>query len=211
MTRAAASARGFTLIELMIVIAVVALMAAAAVPALNSITGANARAAAGELAGGLRWLFDTAALRHETCRMALDLDRGTWWPECTSGEGRGRRGPVLSREGTVAEEDETLADRFPDERNAEARRLLARARFGEFRDRLTKRQSLPGSAAFTEVWTQHQREPLSRGMAYVYFFPQGQAEAARIPVADGSHVYTVMLQPLTGRARVVSGKPEVPR
>lgn len=211
MRHAAASPRGFTLIELMVVIAVVAVMAAAVVPAVNSVTGANARAAAGELAGGLRWLFDTAALRHETCRMALDLDRGRWWPECTSGEGRGRRGPVLSKEGTIAEEDDSLADRFPDERDAEARRLLAGARFGEFRDRLAKRQSLPGSAAFTEVWTQHQREPLSKGMAYVYFFPQGQAEAARIPVSDGSFVYTVMLQPLTGRARVVSGKPEVPR
>ncbi len=209
MARTAASARGFTLIELMIVIAVVALMTAAAVPAVNSVTGANARAAAGELAGGLRWLFDTAALRHETCRMALDLDRNRWWPECTTGEGRGR--PVLSKEGTVAEDDDSLADRFPDERDADVRRLLAGARFGEFKDRLTRRQSLPGSVAFTEVWTQHQREPLSKGMAYVYFFPQGQAEAARIPVADGSYVYTVVLQPLTGRARVVSGKPEVPR
>jgi len=208
MSHAAARTRGFTLIELMIVIAVVAIMAAAVIPAVNSVTGANARAAAGELAGALRWLFDTAALRHETCRMALDLDRGTWWPECTTGEGRG---PVLSRKGTVAEEDEALADRFPDERDPEARRLLAGARFGEFRDRLAKRQRLPGSAAFTEVWTQHQREPLSRGMAYVYFFPQGQAEAARIPVADGSYAYTVILQPLTGRARVVSGKAEVPR
>ncbi len=211
MTSGAASARGFTLIELMIVIAVVAVMAAAAAPAVESVTGANARAAAGELAGGLRWLFDTAALRHETCRMALDLDRGSWWPECTAGEGRGRRGPVLSREGTLAEEDQSLVDRFPDERNADVRRLLAGARFGEFKDRLARRRSLPGGAAFTEVWTQHQREPLSRGMAYVYFFPQGQAETARIPVADGSHVFTVVLQPLTGRARVVAGKPEVPR
>jgi general secretion pathway protein H len=194
----------------MIVIAVVALMAAAAVPVANAVTGANARAAAGELAGALRWLFDTAALRHETCRMAIDLERGAWWPECAAGTGRGRPGPALSKEGTP-EEDEALADRFPDEGNAEARRLLSRVRFGRFADRLVKPRQLPGSAAFAQVWTQHQREPLSKGMAYVYFFPQGQAETARIPVVDGSHVYTVVLQPLTGRARVVSGMPEVPR
>jgi general secretion pathway protein H len=48
-------------------------------------------------------------------------------------------------------------------------------------------------------------------MAYVYFYPQGQSETASVTVADAGHVYSVVLQPLTGRARVVPGKPEVPR
>src|SRR5512141_296215 len=74
---------GFTLIEMLIVVAVIAVMAAAAMPAVNSVTGANARAAAGELAGAARYLFETAALRHETCRLALDLEKATWWAECT--------------------------------------------------------------------------------------------------------------------------------
>ncbi len=55
---------GFTLIELLIVVAVIALMAAAAAPAVASLTGANARGAAGEIAGAARYLFDTASLRH---------------------------------------------------------------------------------------------------------------------------------------------------
>ena len=46
-------------------------------------------------------------------------------------------------------------------------------------------------------------------MAYVYFFPNGQAEAARIPIADGDNVYSVVTQPFTGRAKVVVGKPKV--
>jgi hypothetical protein len=48
-------------------------------------------------------------------------------------------------------------------------------------------------------------------MAYVYFFPQGRAEQARVPVRDGDLAYSVILQPFTGQARVVSGVPEVPR
>ena len=50
---------------------------------MSAVTGANARAAAGELAAGARYLFDTAALRHQTCRLALDVDHATWWAECT--------------------------------------------------------------------------------------------------------------------------------
>jgi general secretion pathway protein H len=207
MPRRAARARGFTLIELMIVIAIVAAVAAAAAPAVASLTGANVRAAAGEVAAASRYLFDTAALRHETCRMVLDLDGRAWWAECTDARQEGRRQPVLGRDGSV-EDDESLARRFPDEKDPERRAFLARARFAEFKDRQVRKRELPGRAAFAGVITPRSRDPQSKGTAYVYFFPQGQADAARIPVADGAAVYTVVLQPLTGHARVVTGRPE---
>ncbi len=209
MRRPSPSASGYTLIELVIVVAVIALLAAAAVPAIEGVTGANARAAAGELAGAMRYLYDTAALRRETCRLAIDIDAGAWWAECT------KQRFTLSREKETAarreEDDDQLADRFPDERDAERRRLLARAKFGAFDDRLARKRTLPGSARFAEVWTGHQSEPFDKGMAYVYFFPEGRGEQARVPVKDGSNVYSVVMQPFTGRARVVIGLPEVPR
>src|SRR5918911_4145141 len=180
--------RGFTLIELLIVIAILAVLAAAALPALNAVTGANARAAAGELAGAARHLFDTAALRHETCRLVLDVDNATWWCECTKDRWFA---PRDEREAQRAADDEELASRFPDERDSEKRRLLSQARFGQFSDRLAKKRSLPGSVQLTDVWAEHQREPVSKGIAYVYFFPSGQAEAARIPFSDGGNVYSV--------------------
>ncbi|MBI5068514.1 MAG: prepilin-type N-terminal cleavage/methylation domain-containing protein [Deltaproteobacteria bacterium] len=200
--------RGYTLIELVIVVAVIGLLAAAALPTLNSVTGANARAAAGELAGAMRYLFETAALRRETCRLAIDIDGGSWWAECTKDR------YTVSAEKQAAgwrEEEDELADRFPDERDAERRRLLARAKFGQFSDRLARKRTLPGAVRFSEVWTEHQREPFDKGMAYVYFFPQGRTEEARVPVRDGDTVYSAVLQPFTGRARVVTGLPEVPR
>jgi general secretion pathway protein H len=201
---------GFTLIELLIVVAVIAVMAAAAAPAVASLTGANARGAAGEIAGAARYLFDTASLRHETCRMVVDLDRRSWWAECTDARRQGlRRQPAVGRDGVA--DDESLADRFPDEPDADRRRFLARARFAEFQDRHVRRRELRGSAAFSGVWTPRHREPQAKGVAYVYFYPQGQSDPAHVALADGDHVYTVVLQPLTGHARVVAGRPEVPR
>ncbi len=202
MRRARTAERGFTLIELLVVVGVIGILAAAAVPAVESITGANARKAAGELAGTLRAVFDTAAMRAVTCRVALDLDGRAFWAECA----KGRAG--MERDPDRAARDEELADRFPDEKDAELRRLLAQSKFGAFEDRLVKKRELPGSTGFGEIRLEGRREPVTKGMAYVYFFPGGQAQAAQVPVVDGNNVFTVVTRPFSGQPRVVLGKAE---
>jgi general secretion pathway protein H len=204
--------RGFTLIELLVVLAVVAVLAGAAAPALSGVTGANARQAAGEVAGSMRALFDIAALRHETCRMVLDLQEHAWWAECTRRSEPAAEGDPEAHAGADgAAADEELEERFEEIQNPEKRRLLARSRFGSFADPVAKRRELPGNVEFKDVWSEHQREPISEGRAYIYFHPQRRAEQARVPVVDGDHVYSIVLEPWTGRARIVAGLPEIPR
>jgi len=193
---------GFTLIELLVVIGVVAAAAALAVPALAGISGANARRAAGELAGSMRVLFDTAALRHATCRVAIDLDHRAFWAECAPG-------PAGIAPGGDRGDDEALAERFPDETDPEVRRVLASSTFGKYTDRLVDRRELPGKAVFGPVHLEGRRDPQESGIVYVYFCPGGQAQKAWVPVVDGKHLFTVVTEPFTGRARVVAGKVEV--
>jgi len=198
----AARQRGFTLIELMVVIAVVAVISAAALPALRGVSGANARQAAGELAGSLRYLFDTAALRHTTCRLALDVENHAFWPECAP------RAVTLARQDEPTRVSRELEERFPDERDPDRRRLMAQTRFGAFEDRLAPRRVLPGSTTFGPIRVEGRSQAIEEGVAYVHFFPGGQAQRAFIPVVDGDLVFTVVLEPFTGRARVVAGKVE---
>jgi general secretion pathway protein H len=186
----------------MIVVAVIGLLALAAAPALGTLTGANAREAAGRLAGGMRFLFDTAALRNATCRMALDAPNRAWWAECAPGGAA-----MLSRDAGRSDEED-LAKRFPDEKDEQVRQLLARTSFGAFSDQLVAKRELPGRAGFGKL--RIEGAPDAEGaIVYVYFFPGGQAQRAYVPIVDGSNVFTVVLEPFTGRARVVPGAVEV--
>ncbi len=182
------------------VVSVIALLAMLVAPAVGSVTGANARKAAGELSGAMRFMFDTAALRHVTCRIVLDLDGRAWWPECRA-----------SAIGASKEEDDAeLARRFSDEKSADIRRLLARTEFGSFKHRLADKHELPGQAAFGQIHVEGRRDA-TEGKVYVHFFAGGRAERAYVPVVDGNNVYTIVVEPFTGRARVAVGKVEVPQ
>lgn len=192
---------GFTLIELLVVVGVIALLASLATPALGTLTGANARAAAGRLAGAMRYTFDTAALRRETCRVALDPAARSFWAACS------RSAETIERDARAREDAEDLARRFPDERDAGTRRLLARTRLGGFDDQLAPKFELPGRARFGKITVEGYSSAEDR-VAYVYFFASGRAQRAYVPVVDGDNLFTVVVEPFTGRARVVPGAVE---
>ncbi len=195
--RRARTSRGFTHIELLVVISVIALLAGLAAPAVGTLTGANAKEAAGRVAGTMRYLFDTAALRHTTCRLALDLDEEAWWPECA---------PAAATIGATEDLSEAeLERRFPGEKGDELRKLMAKTAFGSFSDRLVGKQALPGNAKFGAVHVEGRRDA-EKGIVYVHFFPGGQGQRAYVPVVDGKNLYTIVVEPFTGRARVAIGK-----
>jgi general secretion pathway protein H len=82
--------RGFTLIEMMIAIAVAGLLFGALVMGLGALTGARARQAMGELGAAARSLYDTSALSGNTCRLVFLLPRDdstdfSYRAECASG------------------------------------------------------------------------------------------------------------------------------
>jgi general secretion pathway protein H len=84
------AARGFTLIELTVAIAIAAGLFSALILGLGALTGARARKAMGELGGAARSLYDTAALTGNTCRLVLLLPKDdsaefAYRAECANG------------------------------------------------------------------------------------------------------------------------------
>ncbi|WP_205525649.1 prepilin-type N-terminal cleavage/methylation domain-containing protein [Pyxidicoccus trucidator] len=230
--------RGLTLIEISIAIIIVAMLFSAAVMGIGSITGAKAKGSAGELAGLIRSLYDSAALRGKTCRLVFEIpdpkseEPTRYHAECAEGA------VTTSRDRDTALRDEN-SER---ERNARAsggtgangetrrnylvsggdaptatelmegekQRVENAARFSSYTSEEVPSRELPGDVKVS-VWTRHQREPVESGVAYLYFFPQGYTEKAHVYVKQGDNVWTLDVSPLTGKVQVVAEELEVPK
>ncbi len=89
---------GFTLIELVVAIALVGILFGAVALGVGSILGTKAKTAAGQLSGTIRSLYDTASLSGKTCRLVIsmpspkDEDGETkYWAECAAGNVTSRK------------------------------------------------------------------------------------------------------------------------
>ena len=102
-----------------------------------------------------------------------------------------------------------------------------RAHFQSFQDAMLPKIGMHG-AWIRDVYTPRQREPYTRGKAFIYFFPDGHSERAVIHIQGGRpprddedpptfapgdkpDVFTLILHPLTGRVELKTGDLEVPR
>lgn len=233
--RARRAQRGLTLIELTVAMGIVVVLFASVVWGVGAMTGAKAKESAGELAGIIRSLYDSAALSGRTCRLVFQLPEKrdedsavTYHAECakTGITAAAKREEELreanSREKDkekrkAAEERDTRFRRLDNDLAPTVQELQAReqsrveesARYASFNTEDVPERTLPSNVR-VEVWTQKQRDPVKNGTAYLYFFPQGFTERAQVYVRQGKNVWTISVQPLTGKTIVVSEELEVP-
>ena len=221
LARRRARERGLTLIEVSIALGIAAVLFAVVTISIGAITGAKAKASAAELAGVIRAIYDTAALSGKTCRIVFELadpkdEQGTtrYRAECAAGNvTTSRDREELLREESRAREDVARGQTRSDPRrnftrdsddlpgldeilSQEESRVENAARFSEYTAEEVRPRELPAGVSVS-VWTRHQREPADKGVAYLYFFPQGYTEKAQVYVRQGDNVWTLTISPLT--------------
>lgn len=231
--------RGLTLIEISIAIIIVAMLFSAAVMGIGSLTGAKAKGSAGELAGLIRSLYDSAALRGKTCRLVFEIpdpksEQATrYHAECAEGavttardrdetlraentereraaRNRGSGGGRDERRSYVGGGSGTNAPSAQELLEGEKLRVENAARFSSYTSEEVPARELPADVKVS-VWTRNQRQPVENGVAYLYFFPQGYTEKAYVYVQQGDNVWTLDVSPLTGKVQIVAEALEVPR
>jgi general secretion pathway protein H len=225
--------RGLTLIEITIALLIAAVLFSAVVTGVGALTGTKAKAAASELAGVIRSLYDTAALTGKTCRLVFELpqpkseDPVKYHAECAeAGITTSRdRETDLKEENKARDEEKRLGGRderrnftrssgsepsLQDLMEQEQHRVEQAARYSAYTGEEVEARALPGSVNLS-VWTRQQRKPVDSGVAYLYFFPQGYTEKAQVYVRQGDNVWTLTISPLTGKVNIVAEELEVPR
>jgi general secretion pathway protein H len=74
-------ARGFTLIEVMVVLLIIGIIMTLGVRGFSVISKSNLREGSAHLAGAIRFLFDRASVTGKHHRLVIDLTEGRYWAE----------------------------------------------------------------------------------------------------------------------------------
>lgn len=212
--------KGLTLIEIMVVMAIIAIVLAVGMPAISGVLALQQQAAITELSKTYVWLIDEAAMRNTTFRVAYNLDRNTWKVEAGDPSTL-----VFSTPEEREKHDEEVADmmsRFTQrelEEGAAAEIEDASGRFEGLDDPVfTTDQTLPDGIRFQFIYTPQYGEdgmmanpdgpsddPEEDIMAYTYVFSDGTAEHTVIRIVDVDDEddgYTLEIEPLSGVVRV---------
>ena len=207
--------RGFTLIELIVVVAVMAVITGAVVTGVGNVRGASVQSETSKIGVAVRYLYNLTVLSGKVHRLAFDLDKRMYWGEeqtsddpCQQfllpGEGdeeeakkAAKKKPKKGKNGKPIEEEPAKLD----------------GGFTETKSRLLAKYTMDPGISIAGVMTSHQNEPLKKGMAYLYFFPNGSTENALIWVKgdgdaadDDSDVMTVEVKALQGAAKLHNEK-----
>ena len=231
-----ASDRGFTLVEVLIVVTIAAVLSALAIKGLRSLRKADLREASAQLSGAMRYLFDRASTTGKIHRIVIDMESGMYWAEVSDDRFYIPREETVEQlqareEKEAAEDEEAAQKRERAAREAESGKSAGanssfdlsklevadfrpkRARFASFKDLALKPVKLK-KAKVRSVYTPRVTEPLTSGRAYVYFFPLGQTEPAIITLTDPESddtIYSLVVHPITGRVRIYNQDVPPPR
>jgi len=212
--------RAFTLLEVIVTIALMALLAGTVVIGSGMLGSSRLRAAAGLVVTAVRIAITRANTTGHPVRLVFDFDGKRLSLEET--QDRMLRvkdtGDTKTSEGVAAGADPASAAEKEATEYADGivkGPKAPRARFttiplGQNESDPGKGRELGLGVSYRQVQTEHDAKPRTEGRAYLYFWPGGGTERAVIQLSRSEDdVLSVLVSPLTGRAKIERGKADL--
>lgn len=197
---------GFTLIETLLVIAIIAMVVSGATLGLGAITRSRIKGASMKVASAATFAYNRSLTHGTTTRLLFNFEKNTMSVEETEIQ------VTLGTESLFEEESGEAVDPWDIARQRLEKPLEPIepiSPFGPITNDsgtvLKRYQPRPigDGVAIHQLITPHEVEPRTNGSGSVYFFPGGHTEHAVVQLSDRNDtVYSVELHPLTGRSRV---------
>ncbi len=186
--------KGFTLIEVMIVVFIIALISAVILPSISNYFKVSIESSAREMSSVIREAYQSSVVTGKVYRVVYDFEKKEYWVEAGP--------PTL----LLATEDS--------QKKAERKRKLKandedaekESRFEMDKTVTRKKKSLPIGVKFLKIQTQRAGGAVEDGRAYTHFFPHGLAEQALIQLQDSSqHQVSLWISPILGKTTLYEG------
>jgi general secretion pathway protein H len=219
----AAGERAMTLIEVLIVMAIVVILIGGIAVGGGQVAGARLRQSATLVTGAVRVGFTRANATSKSVRMVLDIDNSKLWLEEADAPFYAKVG---DKTGTGGADPATVAEQAAIE---EGDRILKGPRVPrphfhiiatspEKPNSAVLSKPLPSGIRFRSVQTSHDDVPITKGRAYLYFWPGGETERASIQTCishavdkqivcntENEGTFSLIVAPLTGKVTVKPG------
>lgn len=217
-----ALARGLALIEVLVVMAIIAMVSGAVIAGSGQLAGARLKHSSALVAGAIKVAFARASATSKSMRLVMDFETSEIWLEEASQPmlvqsrdttGTGGAEAVTEAEKAALAENDRIVKGIQAPR-ASFREVdpsgVAASQAGKGHKKLER------GIKFRSVETQHDDAPRTEGRAYLYFWPGGMSERASIQLAIGNSkedidTTTLMVSPLTGRVAMKPGAVELPK
>jgi prepilin-type N-terminal cleavage/methylation domain-containing protein len=184
--------RGFTLIEMLIVVLLIVLISALVIPGVSNYFQVSMNSAVRDIASAVKEASNSTMLTGRVYRIVYDLKKNEYWAES------GPPNVVLDTQASKEKAERRKRFSRPADENT-----APSSDFSIDKTITRKKVSLPRGVEFEEVLNQQQKEPVKEGSAYTHFFPQGLTEQTIVHLKDSSgHKASLVIAPLAGKTDV---------
>lgn len=185
---------GFSLLEMLVVIAIIAMVMGVAVVRLSGVLGIDMKRATNRFASTIRYVYNFSITKNLYVRLVCDLEKQAYYIEAT-------RDPYRVDKDVSFSDIEGKEKEKGSEKAGSLERLEpAPVSFSEAQSKLLKPTALPKGVFFKDVYVEHMPMPVEAGKVAIHFFPNGRVERAIINLRDkdDSRNYSLSINPMTG-------------
>lgn len=185
---------GFTLLELLVVIALIGLMAVFAIPSVTSLFKVSLNSSAREMGSIVKEAYNASVMTGKVHRLVYNFKDQTYWVEA------GPRTVLLDT--AESKEREERRKRFAT--LAQQEKMKEEQAVFQMAKAITRKKvELPRGVEFEDILSEQGNDPISQGTTYTHFFPHGLTEQTTIHLKDNSeHHVTLAITAIGGRTRV---------